>query len=892
MEGSQEQHSLPKPPNEPIITHDWQPGTNLWLMLTGHYRAFRKDDVAGFFKEGNLSLPPSKLEWYNYLTGKKIEGTILGQKPEELIHPSWAGVQDTLRIYAGVEEFLGGIKEGIEKGVQSQKIIPLPSGLGFAVEVDLPKWVKSQDSQGGIVLEQQGTRKGVVFFVNHEKLQTPLDALHLADEIAKLHPQTASKLYTHYLAKAVIAKDNGQIWSEVLSSYPEDKIPSYLKEEFEQAKTYVGKISKELEQFINACGQRLNATPLSENNLKDFIDEVKKSSLFFRPQTKKQIEKTIKRILKRAETTYLSKIKRGLKKEIAKVLKGKIHIRYRSLPEEEREKRVKKLVGYLLERSFRENLHLASSLTERLTKDPKNWLFLEVAERGQEVMLDNLRPSKAMLLALYLSQKGKFNNLPEDVRSSLDKWLEKEWLSEEGVVKNRIENLADWVSYAKSKMAVWKDGAWRIDQSSVPPDDIYKLIDFLKEEKGLREDEVYSVRDWLKDMGIPQEMSRLFREFYQAQKQGNKEEADKLAEQIAEKQKYYTKLILLTQNKFYPGGYDGWNKQIKGDLVYLFEASPHLISLLEEPNCAGRMILVSAMLESAGVFKKEDLVTLATYGHSFLGAFDAQGQGFTIDPSGFLSESFLSVPRKPIFEGEVLGRREIIHQYPLKTGLLTEAGINYSIHLPRDKTLEINLFLLESTNWLEDNLWNNLGAFLTDESFNSLDWVLARSQVGVICDRFPHAFFYFLTGNLFDEASEIIKEEAQKNSPLLPFLKLNLLVMRETLADEKKAKRLEERSREKLREKSEIAQMKTNLDNLLNLLSNIPLPFGLPSDPEKWAEHIRRNPQIFGEVKEGLTDENVVREYLLWNPNLFPKPYLDENDKVKWILPSGDTVRS
>ncbi len=82
--------------------------------------------------------------------------------------------------------------------------------------------------------------------------------------------------------------------------------------------------------------------------------------------------------------------------------------------------------------------------------------------------------------------------------------------------------------------------------------------------------------------------------------------------------------------------------------------------------------------------------------------------------------------------------------------------------------------------------------------------------------------------------------------------------------------------------------MRKNLDKLLSIFSDTPLPFSLPDNPQEWANHIRANPEQFGITKEtadSMSDEKLIQEFL-WNPNLFPKPKaITENGSVEWEMP-------
>ncbi|MFN4212672.1 MAG: hypothetical protein ACK4FL_01775, partial [Microgenomates group bacterium] len=704
-QGSQEKpYQLPKPPAAPLTEKDWRPRKksleqrifgreifskppNFWQILTGYRAVFSEKDIDQFVDiNGNLQLPPSELEWHDRW-GKKIKGEILGIPSQEILHQSWLGVQDKLRIYVFEE---GGVKEIQQRLKDSYEISNL-GNLGILVKAKVPTVVKTQDGR-----LEKGAAPVFVFFLNEKGLQTPLDVLALTDEIAKLHPETAKNLRLHLLAKALIAYQNALNWQTILSQYPQKGIPKYLQESFKQVASYVAEISLQFDELVEALSSRLGITLLNPSFLKEVTKEVVDRSFFFKPQTEDEIRGTIERLIERAEKPRFATIRDE---------EGRI-IGRRPLTPEEKQQKVVALVEYLLWRSFQENLSLSTSLTETLSEDPKQWLWLEVAKLGQEVLLDNLAPSEAMICQLAKKYPD-----PE------------------------------------------------------------------------KRPQVKSVREWLYAMGIPQEMERLWSALSQAQRRGDKKEEERIKKELAKKQEEYTNLFLETTMAAKPGGYQGWNDEVKGALRVLLETSPYFISLFQEPNCAGRMILVSGMLLAGKVFPKKDLFTMSTYDHSFLASIDAQGRTRAIEPSSYtLSHSYFfeAPPKGAVFEEKVVFEEEIISIMPLDIGLSIEAGISYTGRLDRPTASKTKYHLLKHSRFLKDNLWHNLSLSFQSQNPASLDWLLAQTRAGVICDRFPAPFYYLLGGDkFFNSASLAIKKNLSQNQfqPLLPYLKFNLLAM-------------------------------------------------------------------------------------------------------------------
>ena len=90
---------------------------------------------------------------------------------------------------------------------------------------------------------------------------------------------------------------------------------------------------------------------------------------------------------------------------------------------------------------------------------------------------------------------------------------------------------------------------------------------------------------------------------------------------------------------------------------------------------------------------------MSTYNHTFLGGFDALGQGRVIEPSSFtLDHSYFGIPQNPVFEGKVFGKPEIIFQLPLDIGLSIEVGTNYIVGLDQSTSLAARHHLLALSN--------------------------------------------------------------------------------------------------------------------------------------------------------------------------------------------------
>jgi hypothetical protein len=880
---------------------------SFWQILTGHQNFFGKEDIDNFFQNNMLSLPSSESRFFYWETDnkgnqvyRKLQNPILvqpekeGFSPQKVIHQSWLGFQDnSLRMYVFN-------KEGLEELQRRLKFLGIPfeslkTGLGIMVKTKIPAIVK--DEQNGEIKKREVD--GVVFFLKEDALQKPADALALVAEIAKLHPETAKDLMSSLLIKARVVSHNIQVWRDVLKAYETDQLPSELdlpslsqlpkafQDIFSQIKSYLEKIPDDLIEFEKGLTEKFKefkATPLEE------IDDLPLPFI----DKQKAIEH-LRRILKIASEK----------------------------PEDS--ERLQRLLKRLLRRLEANIIKTPDIVNEAY--DPKKLLLTVVAERGQQLMLDRMEPSDGMISKiirildeeLFNNETIKsWNNLivekskeifsqilfygyildPEaidEIQQQIDKlkphvielWNQKhpdkplpknvrEWIEAMGIKEEFIKlkkelSKAEDISLNEEQQEEYQKAYQEIEE---------KINDIIKNKTA---DEQQKNIEW--DQFPPHPILARWGEIWgeiEKRMDDNKFEEpvkDKIRavfeakRKLAEKQEYYTNLFLKTTIKYMPGGYDGWNKELKGALSTLLETSPYFSSLFKEPNCVGRIILLSGMLMETQVFEEKDLVTLATCNHVFLGGFDALGVGRVIEGSGYPKRSYFGIPREKVFQGKVFDNQEIILQFPLQVGLITEAGINYSSHLEKQKARELALYILQQSGYIRDNFWQNLSTDL-----DNLDYFFSQSRAASINNFFPHPFYYLLYDNKeFTKSLEALKQE--KSSPLLlPYIKLNLLVMEKALNDEKNANELRIRiNKDKLKGKLEftkddVEMMKKNLQTLLSNLTDIEIP-------PHWQSKYGRNLQ-------NATIEQMRKD--LWNPNLFPKPVaIDDEGNVIWEIPSS-----
>ncbi len=338
----------------------------------------------------------------------------------------------------------------------------------------------------------------------------------------------------------------------------------------------------------------------------------------------------------------------------------------------------------------------------------------------------------------------------------------------------------------------------------------------------------------------------------------------KAKRKLAEQQAHYTNLFLKITIKGMPGGYDGWD-EVKRGLTIFLESFPYSAARLKELDCLGRTILLSAMLMAAKVFEEEDLVTMSTYYHTLLVGVDVLNVSRAIEGSGYPIDSYYystysNKDRNKVFYGKVFGKKEIICQLPVSVGLLTLLGNTYSCCLEKSEVKVLLLKLLQTSGYIVDLLWSRLSDFC--QSYT--DRLLCLSRATSINHFYLRALVKLC--NLFDEnKGEILAELGKdKASPLLEYIKLNLLIIQKALYTEFQFKPEFNKY---------IDKIESVLELLLSNLENVQIPSFWQ---KKYGHNLER--------VERATIEEIRTDIL--NQNLFPKPISFNNEgRIIWQMP-------
>jgi len=878
-------------PSLPIQNdQDWRPNPNeretgllFWQIFTGHSRVFGQEDIEMFIdvNDGKIILPPSELSFDPGISYQRV------------LHLSWLGICHGLtRIYVFDEDGFAKLQDTLNtKGISFE---PLVSGLGIKVDTKIPTFVKNAETAGGI---DKNETEGTVFFLREQALKTPADALYLVVEIAKLNPNTFEELMSSVLIRTRIVSHNILVWRKVLADYEAGKfsellsisaLPQEFKELFDEIKSYLQQIPDALVEFEQKLAEKftgLEVVPLKEikNPPLTLIDE----AIAFG-----YLQKILEIIAKlQANTTEAEKPE---KREIAL-------------------NRLNRLKKDILTRNFHENTEAVNT-----AYDPIELLLMVTMRTGQELMLNQMGPSDAMIYEFIAIQDRNFltekyarylNTLihkkremvnqqasPQDIanlqkaidqlrQQLLELWNNKhpdqpiptsvrEWVERMGI-KAEMTQLRNELAQAEAELVTTeeKEAYLRISEAVARKiQTIMQAATVERPQENLKwyEFYVFPSHPVLTRWGeVEETINKAMNDLnFKLSDKGDLEQKItaifEAKRKLAEKQAHYTNLFLKTTIKDMPGGYDGWNEAEEELTSLLLESFPYSAARLKELDCLGRTILLSAMLIAAGVFKEEDLVTMSTCNHIFLGGVDVfnvlraiEGSGYPIHSYYYYYSTYRNKDRNKVFYSQVFGEEGIICQLPVSVGLLASLGNSYSLCLEKAKVKVLLLRLLQTSGYIRDLLWYHLSDFC--QSYT--DCLLCLSRATSI----NHLYLGPLVElcDLFDENTGEILADLRKNraSPLLEYIKLNLLIIQKALYTEFQLKPEFNKY---------IDRIEFVLESLLSNLENVQIP-------SFWQEK-------YGPNLERATIEQMRTD--ISNQNLFPKPISFNNEgRIIWQIP-------
>lgn len=858
---------LPEPPFRPEHMASSKPGSQAWQVLTGYRHPISADQLDRWINQGgSVTEPPSELKWYyrNRLINDKKLMNVLAR---ELLHASWTGVTDRIRIAAVDTHALEEVVRSLDafqatsgSGDQTHQV--LTDNWGVAVITQLPSiTVKERDGKGYVFKVEKTTQAGVVLFINASKLQAPADYLKLCDIIDEVDPEAGRELAIDLLAKLTPMAFNAQTWARI---FKEQKLPEDAPEQLNQLHIFAQRTADDVSSATIRLAQRLANDPDT-------------TSL-----------ESIEVILKRArelENPRYAKIDEDKKrKQVAGIVKrlAKRWSNPKLLPDQLQERIQTDLARLepLILQGVDETHQLLSLIGSRITEGISiQWIMRALLERGQRILIQDMPLTEAMKTD-YEKQKGE--QPPEDWK--FVNYLE--WLKTESEQGKKLQQAKYELERATSQA---RESQQTPSTLSKEQKDLYLQKEKLVQEKIQEIVKQYEPRT-SKNEFLPhpfeddtrwQQVTNLIS---QTEDQAVKDKLLQTYEAkraVALAQKNLTDTILSMvgdPNAGFPGGMRGWNKH-KEELRIPLETSLIMQILFQESNCAGRLGFFGDMLQEAGVFDTSSLKGAATYKHYFMGGQDALGVARVIEPSGFASRSYFTTLFEGSGTGKVYGNQELIHW-----GLLTNWSMvgllkNVSAYLDATRAIEARWQALMLTDKRDESLWHNWSISLkkSPQTKDSLDWLVSSARAAAIGQFYPWPHLHLLgDSNWIDDAIVVI--ENHSNSPLLPWIKLSLLQVERNLGTPGRDEEIVRRIRKELTQVNgadivSVAELRRNLNKILDLLSEVSLPS-------------RR--ELGGDPDDLTSVDPAELDHL--DPNCFLSPKMTDDGNVVWHRPNGTMV--
>jgi hypothetical protein len=283
--------------------------------------------------------------------------------------------------------------------------------------------------------------------------------------------------------------------------------------------------------------------------------------------------------------------------------------------------------------------------TEAVNKafDPTELLLMVTMQTGKRLMLSQIGPSNAMIYELnnrqnrFLFQEWYARNRNTSIPTSVQEWLERMEIAA------NMTQLRNKLAQAEAQLVKTEEKAAYLRVSKAVATKIQIIMQAAtvgKQQENLEWHEFPShpvldrwreveqtINTVINDLNLNLELANKISAIFEAKRK------------LAEHQAYYTNLFLKTTIKYLPGGYDGWDEAKREPTIFL-ESFPYSAARLKELDCVGRTSLLSEMLIAAKVFKKEDLATMSTYNHIFLGSVDVLNVSRAIEGSGYPINSY------------------------------------------------------------------------------------------------------------------------------------------------------------------------------------------------------------------------------------------------------------
>ncbi len=853
------------------------PGSDFWSLLTGQICVLTKYELSLIMTEtGQIKELPSELHWY---AGEKNidDEQIWGVTIRELLHNSITGLVDGIRIIALTPQAMIDAKKRL---TNNPNAVNLPDGLGMLINHAKMKGVKvaERDDKGFVSKVESVEIEGHILLIEEDKLQSPLDLINLCDQIDAVDPEAGvgKELALNLLAKLAIAALNAKNWQEVLTGYqlPQqegEKISTETQQSLEEIKTRILFNTNQILETTLGLAQRVindpnaSAADLSELELISHRLAVLDQSKY-REATQEKIRKRLDSLVPRLVRRW-KKISHPISERrnenlwqqfnsfLKRLFKGQ-NTR-EPISKEADLSRLNKLISLGID----EAMQINALLTDRLSEyGPKDWLINTLVERGQRALLQKMPVTEAMKRLFFLRNSQE---MPET--ATIEDYLES--LADAPVINSLKEG--------RARLAVAEQIVLQTPEQQAEYQRVQQLI---ANEIDLIADSLSKPKNSYVFPDHPLENDQNWRRLTEIiTTVEDNQVKDKLQAEYQAKrkivlaQKIITDLLLTTiVGVFIPdvgiiGGVKGENPNSKYNMDSVIETAPSIQAVVQENNCAGRTILIASMFKKLSVFLDEEMRIAQSDNHTFLGSVDLFNVRRRIDGAGFPSSSYFENNRSNKLISEVFGGKTVIDWVDFRKNFLFNLVFNFNTRQNKGLQLDSSILMLQhgyqdSTAW---NLFSNATLFQD----SNLDGFLAMAHTVELSTFSANFFRIFFNSEVMINVFNSISQNPQ--SELLPWIKKSLLVVKQFWQNPASRTAMEDNLREKLRISKEdtekmskvISVVDEIIDLLFSYLENIPLPPGWSGDPATWSQ------------------EDI------WNPELFPKPFLDDNGDLQWQMP-------
>lgn len=820
------------------------PGSDFWTILTGQRKVIDVNDLDKVIDQsGQVRELESELDWYDR-SGKNIDGEqILGLAARELLHASWTGITDHFRIIVLSPVAMALAKQRLKVNNNAK---PLPEKAGFLVSQAKMSAIEVTDTNlnsGKVTKVKSVEARGNILIISETKIKTPIDLLLICEQIDLVDPQAGKELALNLLAKLAVCALNAKNWQSVLSDYQLSNVEK-ISPTTESQQSLIKIKEKVLATTSQIMEATLGIAQKVTNNPTATSEDLERVSLISkRMQTLDQLKYRV---------SNQEKIKRRLDSLVPRLIRrwqGKTVYQGLSSPQE-KQRDLERLDGIVM-RGLSESLQVSALFSEDLVEGgPKSWLVGTLIDRSQRFLLQEM----------FVTPK-----------------MRKEYKKRMGYDLSVNSKIIDYLESLKNDPLV---GNIRLEQAALLKAKEIVLSIEEQQEYDLLQEELSKTLDKIRDkIQMPTNLD-VFPKHPLIDLQNlnqliaiiNTAKSFKVRKKLTDEYKslsmmgvFKSQIIdllldsILSPSLGYGKGLAGWNDS-KQAMRSVLETVPSTQISLNESNCAGRTILLISMLLELGVFDKSQLQIASTYSHLFLGFDDELGFRRRIEGSGKKGRSFFERSKNKIGISTVVDNPVVLNWIPLKDGLQFIYENNFNASLDSLVVIENQVSSIRSRDNSQEGLWFNLSVGLQKKEKEKLNWVTAMFRSGEIGIFYEGSFSVLIFEERLKNLTTLIGQNL--NSPLLPWIKKSLLVMKRNLENPKSRKELVRKFRKKF-STFNLSGLEKNISIVLAILDSVPLPPGWSGDPTTWDQE------------------------KIWDPDLFPMPKIEDNGEISWEMPKN-----